>query len=66
MGMSAHDSAYCGTPHTPQRADVLDFEAAHLELFEPVAGQHSTFGGSLGAGPPVHALADQEAPHRGV
>jgi hypothetical protein len=45
---------------------VLDFEAAHLQLFEPVAGQHRAFGGSLGAGLPVHALAEQEAPYRRI
>ncbi len=49
-----------------QRADMLDFEAAHLQLFEPVAGQHRALGGALGAGLPVHALAEQEAPYRRI
>ena len=53
-----------------QRAHVLDFEAAHLQLFEPVAGQHRAVACStihaLGSGPPVHALAEREAPHRRI
>jgi hypothetical protein len=53
-----------------QRADMLDLEAAHLQLFEPVAGQHRALACSTihapGAGLPVHALAEQEAPHRRI
>ena len=33
----------------PQRRNVLDLEAADLQLFEPVAGRDGTLGGALRA-----------------
>jgi hypothetical protein len=50
----------------PQRGDVLDLEAAHFQLLQPVARGHGALGGPPGPGLTVHALSAQVAPQRRV
>ena len=50
----------------PQGVDVVDFKAAHLQAFEPVACSQCASGGALGSGLAKHALRFEVAAHRGV
>ena len=52
--------------HVPECRNVLDFEAADLELFQTIARREGALGSSLRSGLAMHPLSSQIAPYRGV